>query len=168
MSSAEFNLSVTRFYDYLRPFALKLTQNSDQAQDLLQETMAKALANRDKFRDGTNLKAWLFTIMRNTFITHYHRVIKRNTVVDTSDSFQMTTAFADYTTPNNAFNEFLREDLEDAFSNLSYKYKTPFSMYFQGFKYQEIAEILDIPIGTVKNRIHVARKELEGMLHVYR
>ena len=168
MSANEFKLSVVQFYEYLRPFALKLTQNTEQAQDLLQETMAKALSNAEKFREGTNLKAWLFTIMRNTFITHYHRVVKRNTAVDTTDSFQMISSFENYTTSNKAINTFLQEDISKAFENLHYKYKTPFTMHYQGFKYQEIADILDIPIGTVKNRIHVARKELEDQLEVYR
>ncbi len=168
MSANEFKLSVVQFYEYLRPFALKLTQNTEQAQDLLQETMAKALANAEKFREGTNLKAWLFTIMRNTFITHYHRVIKRNTAVDTTDSFQMLSAFENYTTSNKAINTFLQEDISKAFEKLHYKYKTPFTMHYQGFKYQEIADILDVPIGTVKNRIHVARKELEEQLEIYR
>ena len=168
MSSNEFKLSVVQFYEYLRPFALKLTQNTEQAQDLLQETMAKALSNAEKFREGTNLKAWLFTIMRNTFITHYHRVVKRNMAVDTTDTYQMSSSFEKYTTSNRAINTFLKEDIDKAFDNLHYKYKTPFTMHYQGFKYQEIADILDIPIGTVKNRIHVARKELEGQLHSYR
>lgn len=168
MSTNEFKLSVVQFYEYLRPFALKLTQNTEQAQDLLQETMAKALSNAEKFREGTNLKAWLFTIMRNTFITHYHRVVKRNMAVDTTDTYQMASSFEKYTTSNRAINMFLKEDIDKAFDNLHYKYKTPFTMHYQGFKYQEIADILDIPIGTVKNRIHVARKELEGQLLSYR
>ena len=168
MSANEFKLSVVQFYEYLRPFALKLTQNTDQAQDLLQETMAKALSNAEKFREGTNLKAWLFTIMHNTFITHYHRVVKRNMAVDTSDSFQMLTAFDGYTTSNKAINTFIQEDINKAFEQLDYKFKTPFTMHYQGYKYQEIAEILDIPIGTVKNRIHVARSELSSKLEIYR
>lgn len=166
MTSREFNNMVLQFHEYLKPFAMRLTQDKEEAKDLLQETMTKAIANKDKFMEGTNLKAWLYTIMKNTFITHYHRVMKRNTVVDTTDNLHLITLSGNITY-NSALGKLTQDDIEEALDELNYKYKTPFQMYHQGYKYHEIADILNIPIGTVKNRIHVARKELKKRLASY-
>jgi len=166
MTAREFNHMVLEFQEYLKPFAMRLTQDREEAKDLLQETMTKAIANKDKFMEGTNLKAWLYTIMKNTFITHYHRVMKRNTMVDTTDNLHLITLSGN-TTENDAMGKLTRDDIEEALKDLNFKYKTPFQMYFQGYKYHEIADILHIPIGTVKNRIHVARKELKRSLSSY-
>ena len=86
MTTIEFNTAVVKLHKSLRPIALKLTRDMEEANDLMQETLLKAMANREKFTDGTNLKAWLYTIMKNTFITNYHRLVKRKTFIDTTDN----------------------------------------------------------------------------------
>lgn len=165
MATLEFT-ALNQMSKVLRPFALKLTKDSEDANDLLQETMLKAFTNRDKFNEGTNLKAWLYTIMKNTFITNYQRLLRRNTFIDTTDSLHFINS-SDNTTDNLAYSEFAMTDISHAIEKLEDTYKTPFIMHYRGFKYHEIAERLKIPIGTVKNRIHIARKELKGSLVQY-
>ncbi|RMG27286.1 MAG: RNA polymerase sigma factor [Bacteroidetes bacterium] len=163
MTTLEFNTAVVMQERSLRPAALKLTRNMEAANDLIQDTFVKAISNREKFSEGTNLKAWLYTIMRNTFITNYHRVVRRNTFIDTTENLHYLNADS-YSTSNEAFSRLRTEEIEEAIEELSDTYKTPFMMYFRGYKYHEIADILGIPIGTVKNRIHIARKELKSRL----
>lgn len=166
MTALEFTYSIQTMSKTLKPFALKLTKDQDDAKDLLQETMLKALTNREKFTDGTNLKAWLFTIMKNTFITNYQRMVRRNTFIDTTENLHYINS-TDSIAENLAFNSFAMKDIKKAIDKLDEAYRTPFLMYFRGFKYHEIADKLDIPIGTVKNRIHIARKELKDKLSIY-
>lgn len=150
----------------LRTLAIQLTRNSDDAKDLVQETYLKALRYKDKFHEGSNLRAWLFTILKNSFINQYRRMSKRNTFIDTTDN----TYFLDlpsHKTDNDAELKFIRKDLETAISQLPTDLKVTFMLNTEGFKYQEIAEELNIPIGTVKTRIFVARRILRQKLHVY-
>jgi RNA polymerase sigma-70 factor (ECF subfamily) len=150
----------------LRPFAMRLTKDAEDADDLLQETMLKAFMNREKFADGTNLKAWLYTIMKNTFITNYQRNQRKNTFIDTSDNLHFLNN-KEHQTENLAQAKFMMEDIDYAMDRLDQSYRDPFIMHYRGFKYHEIADRLNIPIGTVKNRIHIARKELKDRLHQY-
>lgn len=166
MTAIEFNYSLGQMTQALRPFALKLTKDVEEANDLLQETMLKAYTNREKFAEGTNLKAWLYTIMKNTFITNYQRLVRRNTFIDTTENLHYLNS-EDHVTFNGAFSEFVMADIQRAIDSLDEAYKVPFMMHFRGFKYHEIADRLNIPIGTVKNRIHIARKELKDALQVY-
>lgn len=166
MTGLEFGYKIEDLTSNLKPYALKLTKDKDEADDLLQETVFKAYSNREKFQEGTNLKAWMYTIMRNTFITNYQRMVRRKTFIDTTDNnhfINTNTGQLD----NRATGNFVLKDVNEAIENLKDMYKIPFTMYFRGFKYHEIAEKLDIPIGTVKNRIHIARKELKEVLSVY-
>ncbi|MEQ9423138.1 MAG: RNA polymerase sigma factor [Cyclobacteriaceae bacterium] len=166
MTALEFNHTIDEMSNGLKPYAIKLTKDMEEAKDLLQDTIYKAIKNKDKFTDGTNLKAWLYTIMKNTFITNYQRMVRRNTFIDSSDNLHYINS-SDSLISNLAFSIFTREDINDAVEELSDVYKTPFLMYFTGYKYHEIADQLDIPIGTVKNRIHIARKELKNALKTY-
>lgn len=166
MTKTEFSAHLDDVSLALKPFALKLTKDTEAANDLLQETMLKAYTNREKFAQGTNLKAWLYTIMKNTFITNYQRMVRRNTFIDTTDNLHYINS-SNNTIYNLAFSSFAIDDIEDAIDDLDDVYRTPFMMHFRGFKYHEIAERLQIPIGTVKNRIHIARKELKDKLKVY-
>ena len=166
MTALEFGYHIESLTPALRPFALKLTKDSDEAKDLLQDTILKAYTNREKFAEGTNLKAWMYTIMKNTFITNYQRMMRRNTFIDTTDNLHFINS-TDSLTVNGAIGNFTMNDIDEALENLQDTYKVPFLMYFRGFKYHEIAERLNIPIGTVKNRIHIARKELKSYLTVY-
>ena len=145
---------------------MRLTRDSDDANDLVQDTLVKAYTNREKYSDGTNLKAWLFTIMKNTFITQYQRMVRRNTFIDTTENLHFINS-SDSLQENNAVNHFVKEDIDKALDLTDEIYRVPFLMYFQGFKYHEIAEELNLPIGTVKNRIHIARKLLKSSLKMY-
>jgi RNA polymerase sigma-70 factor (ECF subfamily) len=166
MTALEFSYQVGNFSKFLRPFALRLTRDSDDANDLVQDTLVKAYTNREKYADGTNLKAWLFTIMKNTFITQYQRMVRRNTFIDTTDNLHFINS-NESLQDNGAIASFMREDIEKALELTEEMYRLPFLMYFQGFKYHEIAEELNLPIGTVKNRIHIARKDLKQILYMY-
>lgn len=166
MTALEFGYSIENLTSSLKPYALKLTKDGEDANDLLQETIFKAYSNRDKFQDGTNLKAWMYTIMRNTFITNYQRMVRRNTFIDTTENNHFINS-SDSVIENKAHGDFVMKDIKAAIESLKDMYKVPFTLYFRGFKYHEIAERLSIPIGTVKNRIHIARKELKKGLKVY-
>ncbi|MFK7920365.1 MAG: RNA polymerase sigma factor [Bacteroidia bacterium] len=166
MTAIEFNSAVINLHPSLKPIAYKLTRDNEEANDLIQETLLKAISNREKFSDGTNLKAWLYTIMKNTFITNYHRLVKRKTFIDTTENLHFINS-STHVTENDAGTKLAMDEIEKAIKGLSYDYKTPFMMHFKGYKYFEIADILNIPIGTVKNRIHIARKELKRQLKSY-
>jgi RNA polymerase sigma factor (sigma-70 family) len=167
MTTLEFSYSLNKLSSSLKPFALKLTRDMDDANDLMQDTMVKAFTNRDKFTEGTNLKAWLYTIMKNTFITNYQRMVRRGTFVDTTDNLHYINS-GDILVENGAYGDFTMDDIYTAIEKLDNVYKDPFMMHYRGFKYHEIADKLTIPIGTVKNRIHIARKLLKEDLHVYK
>jgi len=167
MTTLEFSYSLHKMSKALKPFALKLTRDIDDANDLIQDTFVKAYTNKDKFTDGTNLKAWLYTIMKNTFITNYQRMVRRGTFVDTTDNLHYINS-GNNQIENGAFGDFTMDDIQNAIEALDDVYKVPFMMHFRGFKYHEIADKLAIPIGTVKNRIHIARKILKEDLYVYK
>lgn len=93
-------------------------------------------------------------------------MVRRNTFIDTTENLHFINSQESLQT-NEALSEFVREDLEKALNQTDEMYRLPFLMYFRGFKYHEISEELDLPIGTVKNRIHIARKELKKKLHMY-
>ncbi|MBC8110149.1 MAG: RNA polymerase sigma factor [Verrucomicrobia bacterium] len=166
MTVTEFSFNINKVSKSLRPFALRLTKDADDADDLLQETLMKAFINREKFAQGTNLKAWLYTIMKNTFITNYQRLVRRNTFIDTTENLHYLNS-SNHTTENDSQSSFIMDDIQKAIDKLDESYRMPFLMHFRGFKYHEIALKLSIPIGTVKNRIHIARKELKELLRNY-
>jgi RNA polymerase sigma factor (sigma-70 family) len=166
MSSVEFDQLLLNNTEFLKPFAVTLTRDNEVAKDLLQETMYRALANKEKYNVGTNIKAWLYTIMRNIFINNYRRKAKQNTIFDnTTNDFLL-----DYnqTTISNAAESALKmKDIQAAIHNLPHIFRNPFLLYFEGYKYYEIAEMLKEPLGTIKSRIHFARKLLKEQLTRY-
>ena len=166
MSSIEFNKMLVSNSDFLKPFAINLTRDTEAAKDLYQETLFKALANQDKYSVGTNIKAWLFTIMRNIFINDYRRKAKQRTIFDhTPNDFLINQKQA---TVNNAAESELRiKEINQAIHDLPEIFKTPFLLYFDGFKYHEIAHVLNEPLGTIKSRIHFARKLLKEQISRY-
>ncbi|GGD64735.1 RNA polymerase sigma factor [Emticicia aquatilis] len=166
MTALEFNYAISKTSKSLKPFAMRLTKDNEDANDLLQDTLMKAFLNRDKYSDGTNLKAWLYTIMKNTFITNYQRMVRKNTFIDTTDNLHYINS-TESLVDNDAYSSFAMEDINNAVETLDEAYRQPFMMHFKGFKYHEIAQKLSIPIGTVKNRIHIARKELKDKLYMY-
>ena len=167
MTSQEFDNLLTGHSGSLRPFALNLTKNMEEANDLIQDTIFRALSNKDKFQEGTNLKAWLFTIMKNIFINNYRRKQKRNTIIDTTDNLFYLNS-SEVLTENSATAKFVMDDMKNAIRSLGDEFRIPFMMHFEGFKYHEIADELNLPLGTVKSRIFFARKELKGKLDQYK
>jgi RNA polymerase sigma factor (sigma-70 family) len=163
MTVLEFNYNVDQSRDGLKPFAYKLTRDTEDANDLLQETMLKALTNRDKFLEGTNLKAWLYTIMRNTFISNYQKTVRRNTFTDNTENQHHLNSSAN-SIENLAYTHLGMGDIKKALKRVEPECRQPFLLYFRGYKYHEIAEKLEVPLGTVKNRIHLARKLLKNLL----
>jgi RNA polymerase sigma-70 factor (ECF subfamily) len=163
MSTVEFNQILLRNADFLRPFAITLTRDQEIAKDLMQETLFRALANKEKYNVGTNIKAWLYTIMRNIFINNYRRRIKQNTIFDyTSNDFLLN--YNQLTASNGAESKLTIKDIYTAIYKLPEIFKKPFLMYFEGFKYYEIADMLSEPLGTIKSRIHFARKLLKAQV----
>ena len=163
MSTVEFSQALVRNSDYLRPFALTLTRDNESAKDLVQETLFRALANRDKYLDGTNIKAWLYTIMRNIFINNYRRSAKQQTIFDKSaNDFLLDSN--QYAVANAAEAGLSLKNIQQAIHQLPDIFKTPFQLYFEGYKYHEIAYVLGEPLGTIKSRIHFARKHLKKEL----
>lgn len=166
MNKFEFNSLVVKHSDSLKSYARNFTRDQDDANDLVQDTLLKAVTYFKNFKDGTNLKGWLYTIMKNTFINNYRRVVKTNSFITKEEEISQSNLVVS-ATKNKGENKFIMEDINDALSKLSDEYYIPFTMYFEGFKYHEISEHLQIPIGTVKTRIHVARKSMKKSLNTY-
>lgn len=166
MTSLEFNHQVVRQSGHLRSYAMNFTRNLADAEDLVQDTLMKAITYYNKFEDGTNLKGWLYTIMKNTFINNYRRIVKLNALVTQSDEIS-SQSLMHSSTKNDGESKFVMVDINTAIESLDDDYKIPFTMYFDGFKYHEVADHLNIPIGTVKTRIHVARQILKKELKPY-
>lgn len=167
MATSEFSTDVVGMHSSLKPFALKLTRNLDDAEDLIQETMFRAFSNEDKFQRGTTLKAWLYTIMKNIFINNYRKNMRRNTIIDTSDNMYIIDSVS-HTTTNDGEMSFVNNDIKRAILGLSNEFRVPFMMHFKGYKYHEIAEKLNLPLGTVKSRIFFARRALREELAHYK
>ncbi|MBV6646703.1 MAG: RNA polymerase sigma factor [Cyclobacteriaceae bacterium] len=160
MSEQEFGSVLASHSRPLMGFAMKLTKDYDDANDLLQETLIKAYRNQGKFQMGTNLSAWLHTIMKNSFITQYQRMVRQKTFIDTTEDLHHLN-IGTRRSPDDAIAKMSLEDLQNAVESIGERYSVPFMMYFRGFKYLEIADRLQLPLGTVKNRIHLARKMLQ-------
>lgn len=160
MPTTDFNEVLLENADFLKPFAINLTRDSEAANDLYQETLYKALANKEKYNVGTNIKAWLFTIMRNIFINDYRRKAKQRTIFDSTPNDYLIN-LKQATVTNGAETDMRMKEITAAIHQLPEIFKIPFQLYFDGYKYQEIADLLAEPLGTVKSRIHFARKLLK-------
>lgn len=166
MSTIEFNQMLMSNVDFLKPFAVTLTRDTESAKDLFQETLYRALANRDKYSVGTNIKAWLYTIMRNVFINNYRRKAKQGVLFDhTPDDFLLNQNQSAIS--NGALVTINMKEIQHALKGLPEIFRGPFVMYYEGFKYYEISEMLGEPLGTIKSRIHFARKLLKLQLKRY-
>ena len=151
----------------LHRFALKLTADNEEANDLLQETSLKALDNEDKYTPDTNFKGWMYTIMRNIFINNYRKTVRDQTFVDQTDNLYHLNLPQDSGFESTEGNYDLKE-IRKIVHSLPKEYRMPFSMYVSGFKYREIAEKLALPIGTVKSRIFFTRQRLQRDLKDFR
>lgn len=159
MTAIEFNQQLINQRFSLKSFAYSLTLNNDEAQDLVQETYLKAIKYRNKFADATNLKAWLYTIMKNTFINSYRRSVKTRQIIQQTDDLSLVKPIKGANTAD-AESQINEKQITKAIEALHDEYKIPFTRYYDGFKYKEIADELNLPIGTVKSRIFLARKKL--------
>ncbi len=166
MSVLEFNQLLIGNTEFLKPFALKLTNDNESAKDLLQETIYRALANKEKYNFGTNIKAWLFTIMRNIFINDYRKKVKQNIVFDHSEN-DFLLNYNQLSIANTAESALKIKEIQTAIHQLPAIFRTPFLLYFDGYKYHEIAVLLREPLGTIKSRIHFARKLLKEQVSRY-
>ncbi|MBD5192496.1 MAG: sigma-70 family RNA polymerase sigma factor [Barnesiella sp.] len=167
MMSKAFETKLLSLQSNLLNFAYMLTSNRDDAYDLLQDTTIKALDNEDKYVENTNFKGWVFTIMRNIFINNYRKVVRSATVVDTTEDLYHLNLPQDsgFETPEGSV---AANEITGAINALTEEYRIPFSMYVAGYKYNEISEKMNLPLGTVKSRIFFARKQLQDTLKDYR
>lgn len=163
MNALQFQQKLLSMQDNMMNFALMLTANRDDAQDLLQETTLKVLDNQDKFVDNVNFKGWVLTVMRNLFINNYHRVVRSQTMVDQDiDLYNLEIINeSGFDSPDGSYQI---QEITNAINRLTEELKVPFSMFISGYKYNEIAEKLEVPLGTIKSRIFFARQELQKEL----
>lgn len=148
-------------------FALTLTTSREEARDLTQETTLKVLDNREKYYENVNFKGWVFTIMHNIFVNNYRRMVRSQTIIDQTDNLYHLNMpqNSGFESPEGAYTV---AEINRTLHNFSSEYREPFQMHVQGYKYEEIAEKLDLPIGTVKSRIFFARKRLQESLKDYK
>jgi RNA polymerase sigma-70 factor (ECF subfamily) len=163
MTTYEFDNNFNKMASVLNSFAYNLTKNKEEAKDLFQETAFRAMTNREKFNPGTNFKAWLFTIMKNIFINNYRKKVKANTIIDSTENLYYINSGSN-TIANAGENNILMKELQEMIVSLEDGIRIPFIMHYEGYKYQEIAEELDLPLGTVKSRIFFARKALKSTI----
>ena len=167
MGSKEFQTKLMSLQSNLLNFAYMLTSNRDNAYDLLQDTTLKALDNEDKYVDNTNFKGWVFTIMRNIFINNYRKVVRSATIIDQTEDLYHLNLSQDsgIESPEGSYGA---GEISAAINSFPDEYRIPFSMHVAGYKYNEIAEKMSLPLGTVKSRIFFARKKLQTRFADYR
>lgn len=166
MLKKSFKEDVIGMQNNLMNFAFKLTMDKDRASDLVQDTTLKALDSESKFAENVNFKGWLFTIMRNIFINNYRRTVRESTVLDTSDSiFHVSDTRPAPETPDGIY---AVSEISELIARIPADFSKPFQMHVAGYKYEEIAEILNLPLGTVKSRIFTTRTQLKALLKDYR
>lgn len=141
--------------------AMFLTKNPHDAEDLFQELCFKIFKHKDAFSRGTNFPAWSNTLLRNLFINGYRR---KKSFINKSKEFIKIDYWGVSSCENVGLQNLEYQDVEDALNNLGDKYKTPLMMFHHGYIYEEISELLNIPLGTIKNRIFLARKKLKNKI----
>lgn len=148
-------------------FAMTLTANRDDARDLTQETTLKALTNIDKFYNNMNFKGWIFTIMHNIFVNNYRRAARIQTIINQADNLQFLDLPQEsrFETPESSLSI---TEINGILNSFSEEYRVPFTMHLLGYKYEEIAKRLKLPLGTVKCRIFYARKRSHALLKDYK
>jgi RNA polymerase sigma-70 factor, ECF subfamily len=170
---AEFEKEIIPHTNALFNYAMRITGDSDDADDLVQETLMKAFRFFDKFEKGTNSKAWLFRILKNSYINEYRRQVKEPNKVDYEDvqNFYENIKATDVKTQHyeeDAFNNQLDDNVSSAITKLPEDFRTVIILSdIEGYTYEEIADFVDCPVGTVRSRLHRARKMLYAQLHDY-
>jgi len=167
MQTDRFQENLMNLQGNMLNFAYMLTNNRDDAYDLLQDTTLKVLDNEAKYTDNTNFKGWVFTIMRNIFINNYRRASRAATMVDSSENLYHLSIAQEHglESPEGSFHA---AEIADAISRISDDYRIPFAMHIAGYKYGEIADYMQLPLGTVKSRIYFARNKLQKRFADYR
>ena len=160
MDTSYFRHKLLGLQDYMMNFALTLTADREDAMDLTQETSLRVLDNLEKYTDNRNFKGWVLTVMRNIFINNYRRVLRSQTVVEQDiDLYHLeSTTESSIETPESACR---LQEITKAIGELNDELRVPFTMYVSGYRYNEIADALGIPLGTVKSRIFFARQALK-------
>ena len=163
MKTFNFTQDLLNIQSELLRFAYKLTADREEANDLLQETSLKALDNEDKYTPDTNFKGWMYTIMRNIFINNYRKLVRDQTFVDQTDNLYHLNMPQDsgFDSTESAYD---MKEIHKVVNALPKDYRIPFAMYVSGFKYREIADKLNLPLGTVKSRIFFTRQKLQIQL----
>lgn len=165
--SCSFEDKLIALQNNMMNFALTLTSDEEDAKDLIQETTLKVLHNREKYYENINFKGWVFTIMHNIFVNHYRRIVRNQTVIDKTENLYHLNMpqSSGFDSPESSFTV---SEIIKVINRFSDEYKNPFLMHVLGFKYDEIAKGLCLPIGTVKSRIFFARKRLQELLADYK
>ncbi len=160
MNASKFQANLMSLQANMLNFAYMLTSNRNDAYDLLQDTTIKVLDNQDKYTENTNFKGWVFAIMRNLFINNYRRSVRQATMVDTTDNLIHLNLSQEsgLDTPEGSYTA---QEIQGAIDALPEEFRVPFSMMVAGYKYTEIAEEMNLPLGTIKSRIFFARKRLQ-------
>ncbi len=167
MKTFNFIQDLVNLQSELLRFAYKLTSDMEEANDLLQETSLKALDNEDKYTPDTNFKGWMYTIMRNIFINNYRKVIRDQTFIDQTNNLYYLSLPQDSGFDSTESNYDTKE-IHKIVNSLPKEFRIPFGMYVAGFKYREISDKLDLPLGTVKSRIFFTRQKLQMQLKDFR
>jgi len=167
MITKQFGERLVAIQDNLLSFALILTSNRDDAYDLVQDTTLKVLDSEDKYVENINFKGWVFTIMRNIFINRYRKSVRVATMFDnTENSYYLNLPQeSGLSSPEDSYSVV---EITAVINSFSDEYRVPFSMHLAGYRYQEIADNMHLPVGTVKSRIFFARKRLRRDLDDYR
>ncbi len=162
MTSSAFNAQYQPLEDLLFAFAMKLTRDTVNAQDLMQETLCRAYKAKDRFKEGTNFKAWITTIMRNNYINEFRKLKTRNRVEAPVEDYGYMVE--NKGSQGDAGSLIMMKELTGMVDSLSEDFQKPFVMFMDGYHYDEIAAEMNIPMGTVKSRIFFARKKLKSMV----
>lgn len=169
MQKEEFTQEALKFLDALHHFAVRLTRSADSAADLVQETYLKAIDHQYQYAAGTNLKAWMFTILKNIHINRAVRAKREESLDDSQEVHQAGNVVSySFGRPGDQLRWITQEDLENALAQLPDIFRETIILSdYEGFSYREIAKILDIPQGTVMSRLSRARRALRLRLAPY-
>lgn len=164
MTTIEFCSQLLSLENSLLKYAYRFNLKGADAKDLVQETYLRVLINREKYVDNKKFKSWAFTIMKNTFVDSYRRGLRKAAyTVQLNESFLLSIPEpVGYDNPDSSYHA---GEIKQNIENLNDKLRLPFKMYVEGYKYSEIADELDLKIGTVKNRIFLSRKQLMSQMN---